>query len=93
MMAVEHRLRRAPDAAHREMPQSRGLAPGEVPGLQRTTLLRSLLRCARDKFQILQLPIVTRPPASSTASVASETSATCATVGFLSASMSPVETS
>ena len=40
----------------------------------------------------VQLPMVTRPPAFSTASLASSMLATCSTVGFLASSMSPLET-
>src|SRR5690242_18987781 len=40
----------------------------------------------------VHLPMVTRPPAASTASVASATLATCSTVGFLASSMSPLAT-
>src|SRR5689334_22193576 len=41
----------------------------------------------------LQLPMVTRPPAASTAALASFMSTTCSTLGFFAASMSPTETS
>src|SRR5712691_9530184 len=40
----------------------------------------------------VQLPILVRPPASSTASVASDSSTICSKLGFLSFSTSPVET-
>src|SRR5262249_21801036 len=41
----------------------------------------------------VQLPMVTRPPAASTAAAASLRSTTCSTLGFFVASMSPTETS
>src|SRR5262245_57364850 len=46
----------------------------------------------RDDAHSVQLPMVTRPPAFSTASPASLMLATCSTLGFLAASMSPLET-